>query len=70
MANEQFKNCTTSITGRYFFTTNYDSVKQQLAAWLPKVDAERHPTSNTQRKWADKKKRKRNYRFDESLNLK
>ena len=31
--------------------SQFDFAKQELAAWLPKVDAERHPTQNSQREW-------------------
>lgn len=41
----------------------YDTVKKELSAWLPKSDAKTHPTGNGKRNWQDgEKMRKRNAR--------
>lgn len=37
---------------------SYDTVKTELAAWLPKVNAEEHPTFNGQRAMNEKYERK------------
>ncbi|WP_419194283.1 sulfatase [Novipirellula herctigrandis] len=36
----------------------YDTVKEELSAWLPKSDAETHPTGNGKSKWKDTEKKK------------